>query len=241
MLSYLLTDIKKLFIFLLASVNFQIAQTQENNAVVINPVKQNEQDLISKMYQYPQFVSGKAVYKNQTITESKFNYSYLTNRILFINSKGDTLELLHGEEFSNIVIGVDTFHYYNKEFVQQLTHHPTYNLFLKRTLKYNGTEKKGAYNSYSGTAASSSYQNINTGAGSIKLTQDENIMYVFSDYYYVSGKFGLFYLASKKDIHEIFSKKQSQLRDFLEKNKINFSKREDLEKLLDFARTVLNQ
>jgi hypothetical protein len=242
MSSYLLlTDTKKLFFFWLASV--QIAQAQENNAVVINPVKQNEQDLINKMYQYPQFVPGKAFYKNKTVAESKFNYSYLTNKILFINPKGDTLELSRGEEFSCIVISADTFRYYNKEFIQQLSHYSAYNLFLKRSLKYNGTEKKGAYNSYSGTAASSSYQNLNTGygAGYVKLTPDENIMYVFSDYYYISGKFGRFYFADKKDIHELFSKKQNQLKDFLEKNKINFNKKEDLEKLLDFARTVLNQ
>jgi hypothetical protein len=240
--SLLQTNARKLFFFFLASVNFQVALTQEKNTVVINPVKQNEHELINKMYQYPQFVSGKAIYKNQTVTESRFNYNYLTNKVIFIDPKGDTLELLRGEEFSNIVIATDTFCYYDKEFVQQLTHYPAYNLFLKRSLKYNGSEKKGAYDSYSGTTATSSYKNLNTGDGTgyVKLTPDENMVYVFSDYYYISGRLGGFYPASKKGVHEIFSKKQNQLKDFLEKNKINFSKKEDLEKLLDFARTVLN-
>src|SRR5215213_9211252 len=139
--------------------------TQDNNAVVINPAKQNESKLFEKMYRYSQFVEGKAVYKNGGITESRFNYNYLTNRILFINLKGDTLELANGEDFDKITIRSDTFYYHNKEFIQQLTHYTFYNLFLKTSLRYNGREKKGAYGGYSGTSASTSISDIYVSVG----------------------------------------------------------------------------
>ena len=38
---------------------------------------------------------------------------------------------------------------------------------------------------------------------------------------------------------ETEEERQIKLKEFLEKNEINFTKREDLEKLLEYARTIL--
>lgn len=231
---------KRLFIFLLISFAFQAAISQDTNVVVINPAKQNEHDLLKKKFQYPQFVPGRAFYKNENITDSKFNYNYLTSSISFLTPKGDTLDLVQGEDFSKITIGTDTFCYYKKQFIQQVSHYATYNLFLKRSIEFNGYEKKGAYDSYSGTSATTSYKNYSTGTGgNVNLTPDENLFYAFKDYYFFSGKFGQFYPATKKGVYELFSKNEKQLKDFLEENKTNFNKKEDLEKLLTFAQSVL--
>lgn len=232
---------RKLLISCLALFVFCYGRTQDNNTVVINPAKQNESQLFAKMYQYPQFVEGKAFYKTGGITESRFNYNYLTNLVLFISPKGDTLELAQGENFEKITIGTDTFSYYNKEYVQQLTHADFYNLFLKTSLRYNGREKKGAYGGYSTTSASSSISEmyVPTGSGVGKLTPDENITYVFNHVYYLSGKYGRFYPATKKGVYDLFAKNQKQAKEFLEANKIDLTRKEDLEKLLDYARTVL--
>lgn len=133
---------KRISLGLLAIFVYQFTLAQNPNKVTINPVKQNEQELTNKMYQYDQFTAGQAIYKNGTVTAAKLNYSYLTNMILFIDAKGDTLELSQGENFREIVIGVDTFYYCKKEFLQQITHNPVYNLLIRRSLKYNGQEKK---------------------------------------------------------------------------------------------------
>jgi hypothetical protein len=232
---------RKLLICWLAMSTFFNGWTQVDNAVVINPAKQNESKLFEKMYRYSQFAEGKAFYKNGGITESRFNYNYLTNRILFINPKGDTLELSNGEDFEKIAIRSDTFCYYNKGFIQQLTHHTTYNLFLKTSLRYNGREKKGAYGGYSSTSASTSISDmyVSVGPGVGKLTSDENIMYSFGHSYYLSGKYGTFYPASKKGIYELLPKHQKEIKEFLQTNKIDFTKKDDMEKLLDYARTLL--
>ncbi|HTM92475.1 MAG TPA: hypothetical protein VL095_08660 [Flavisolibacter sp.] len=220
---------------------FYNVKAQDNNTVVINAARQNESELVKKMYRYPQFLEGRAYYKNGGITDSRFNYNYLTNLILFISPKGDTLELAQGESFDKITIGTDTFCYANKIFIQQLTHASTCNLFVKTFLRYNGREKKGAYGGYSSTSASSSISEMyaSTGPGVGKLTADENIIYVFDYSYYLSGKFGKFYPATKKGVYDMFSKKQKQLKEFLETNKIDLNKKEDLEKLVEFASTVL--
>lgn len=225
----------------LTSILFNIAFTQDSSKIVINAIKQNEQELSNRMYQYAQFLPGKAFFKIGSFTESKFNYSYLTNKILFINPKGDTLELAHGENFSEIVIGVDTFCYYQQQFLQQLTHYPVYNLFLKRSLRYNGIQKKGAYGSYSETSSTTSYNGLNLNEESVftKLTPDENVVYLFNDSYFFSVKYNRFYPATKKGVNEFFSKDAKQYKDFFEKNKINLNKTEDLYKLLDLALSIL--
>lgn len=217
-----------------------VGLAQEQNAVVINPVKQNEEQLFKTMYQYPQFIAGKAHFKNGGVTESRFNYNYLTNKILFIDLNGDTLELGLGENFEKITIQSDTFCYYKKEFLQQVSHAPSHNLFIKKSLHYSGSEKKGAYGGYSATSSTSSISqvNVNNGSGFNKLQADENLMYTFSHFYFISGKYGTFYPANKKGFYELFAKNEKEIKGFIESNKIDFTKQEDLEKLLNFGRSI---
>jgi hypothetical protein len=211
---------------------------QENKTIIINPAKGNENELLNNMYQYPQFVTGKAFYKDGGVVEAMFNYNYLTNEIMFIDPKKDTLALALGENFSRITIQNDTFYYHHKEFIQQITHDPSYNLMLKRSIKYSDVEKKGAYGMYSGTTANTSITQINTGSSMQNLSADQNIKYSFADSYLVSGRYNQFYPATKKGFYEMLPKNQKEIKSFLEKNEINFSKKEDLEKMLEFVRTL---
>lgn len=216
-------------------------QAQDNNTVIINAAKQTESEITAKMYRFPQFVDGKAHYKNGSITQSKFNYSYLTSQILFISPKGDTLELAEAENFDRIEIGTDIFRYYDKKFIRQVTSSMSFNLYVRNFLRYDGKEKKAAYGGYSSTIASQSVSEMYaySGTGMAKLAVDENIRYVFDQTYYLSGKYGKFYPATKKGAYDLFSKNQKQVKEFLETNKIDFSKKEDLEKLLIYAGTVI--
>jgi len=231
----------KLFIlFWITILIFEVGLTQETKSIIINPAKQNEEELTKRMYLYPTFKVGQAIYRDGNITRSMLNYNYITNQIEFIAPKGDTLELIHGDDFSKIVIESDTFYYYNKCFIQQASHHAVYNVFIKRSLQNNGSEKKGAYDTYSGTSSISSVNTIvDNRMNTIKLATDENIKYIFKDYYYLSGKYDQYYPATKKGAMDLFGKNDKKLKDFLEKNEINFNKKEDLEKLLEFAHTVL--
>lgn len=219
---------------------FHVGLTQQSNTIIINPTKQNEEELIKRIYQYSGFTKGQAYYRDGNIAYSMLNYNYLTTQIEFIDPKGDTLELIDGNNFVKIVIEADTFCYYNKSFIQQVSHYPTYNLFLKRLLQNNGSEKKGAYDIYSSTTSIGSVNTIvDNRMSTVNLATDENIRYIFKENYYLAGRFGQYYPATKKGALELFGKNEKKLKEFLEKNEINFSKKEDLEKLLEYARTTL--
>ena len=212
---------------------FQVGLTQETNTIIINPAKQNEAELVKRMYQYSGFIKGSAFYRDGNIAQSMLNYNYLTNQIEFINPKGDTLELIHGDDFDKIVVESDSFYYYNKCFIQQVSHAPAYNLFVKKILQNIGSEKKGAYDIYSGTTSISSVNTVTDNRmNSIKLATDENIRFIFKDYYYLSGKFGQFYPATKKGAMDLFGNHEKKLKEFLEKNEINFTKKRILKNWL---------
>jgi hypothetical protein len=222
------------------AIMWQPVFAQQKETIVVNPVKQNEAEVLNRMYQYPQFIQGTAIYRDGHVANSKLNYNYLINQVVFIDPRGDTLQLINGADFNKIVIGVDTFFYYNKVFLQQVTHDSVYNLLKKRSLENIGSEKKGAYDTYS---ASGSITTVNTmrdgGTANIQLASDENFTYVFRETYYLSGKFGAIYPATKKGANELFAKQNKELKEFLDKNKTDFNKKEDVEKLLAYARTVL--
>lgn len=230
---------KRFFISLTIVTSFCAAVAQQKDPIVINPVKHNEGELTSRMYQYPQFTQGKAFYKDGSETNASLNYNYLNNQILFIDAKGDTLQLVNAENFSKIAIGVDTFLYYNKMFVRQVTKNPSYNLFVKRSLEIGAKEKKGAYGTYSGTSSTTQINQISVDRSRpVDLAVDENTTYIFKDYYFVSGRFDKFYPATKKGIYSLFAKNEKDLKEFIEKNETNFNKKEDLEKLLEYMRTI---
>ena len=73
----------------------------------------------------------------------------------------------------------------------------------------------------------------------VKLASDENLVYTFKDNYYLSGKFNQFYPATRKGIYDLFSKNEKKLKEFLGKNNIDFNRKEDLERLLGYMRSIV--
>ena len=47
----------------------RVGLTQETNTIIINPAKQNEAELVKRMYQYSGFVKGSAFYKDGNIVQ----------------------------------------------------------------------------------------------------------------------------------------------------------------------------
>ena len=226
-------------LFILSAILINLSLQAQEKTVVINEAKGNKENLTRNMYQYPEFVNGRAFNGDGGIAEARFNYNYVTNQIEFINSKGDTLALVNGADFNRIALQRDTFYYQDKQFIQQVSHYHDYNLFVKRSLLKTNTEKKGAYDTYSGTSSITTLNDVDVGDRMVRLASDENLIYTFKDNYYLSGKFNQFYPATRKGIYDLFSKNEKKLKEFLGKNNIDFNKKEDLEHLLEYMRGIV--
>ena len=198
----------------------------------------NEDEFEKKLFKYRQFQTGRALLKEQGFTEGRFNYSYLTNEVLFLSPAGDTLVLDLPENYRSITIDKDTFRFSGGIYCEQVTHLHDYNVFLKRSLQAAGADKKGAYDTYSGSSSSNSVGSYYDGALLRSLTPDEKRHYAYKDYYFVTDRFGNFHPADKKGIFNLFSKHEKALKAFIEAEKIDYHKRADLEKLLQYVHTL---
>ena len=224
--------------FLIISFMFLSVQSfsQEKKTLNINPLQEgNSNFLAGKFYKYTTFQNGKIIYKDNTTSEGELNYNRILGEIHFISAKGDTLQLAHPETMNLIIIGVDTFYYFEKGFAQILTHYGTTNLSAKKTLKYIGKEKKGAYGTYSAVASITSYDSF-TADDQITdmLVADENLLFKYLNSYFLVDAFHNSFPANKKNFYKLFSNKEQALKDYFQKNKFNFQKEEDLKNLLHF-------
>lgn len=211
---------------------------QDKELVKFNTTNNSNEEFTTSIVKYPQFIKGKALFTKGSEVQALFNYNYNTNEILFISPKNDTMTLDPPALYRSIVIGADTFCYSKYGFMQQIKSGVSCRLFLKRNLEHVGSEKKAAYGGYSGTSASTPLRSFSDGATTHTVSTDENILYRFNDSYFFSDRFNNFFPATKKGIRELAWKRQNEMKDFVEENKIDFSKKEDLEKLLEFIQSI---
>jgi hypothetical protein len=169
------------------------------------------------------------------------NYHQILDQLLFINPKGDTLAISKPETLAYATIGTDSFFHLKKVgFLQQLTHYPDYNLTARHTLKYIGKENKGPYGTYSPVNSSVSQPEYIVGDLELqkKMRPDEQLLYVNNVQYFIRDRFKNFFPANKKNIFNLFSKNETELKAFIKENDINLNKKADLEKLMAFVHTL---
>jgi hypothetical protein len=208
----------------------------QDKVIKINTIKDKEA-LLKAIYVYPDFTEGRVHLKDNSTVEARLNYNRLNNEILFIDDKKDTLALSSPETTDNIIIGSDIYFYVSGAYVKQLTAYPTINLVQKSRLQYIGTEKKAdGYGSYSNASANESISNVKNGVQS-KIGVDENQTYTLSDTYYLFAPSKSLLPANKKNFLKSFSKHEKELNDYIGTNNIGFEKREELEKLLQYAQS----
>lgn len=229
-----LNIMRSTIILLVLTVITNIAFGQTRKTYRINSIKEDSGALMSSAYRYPQFEKGVVSFKNQPLASADLNYNYLSGQILFATPNGQELELAKPETLDYIAIGKDTFYYIDKEYAEKLTHYPAINLFKKETIKFNGTEKKGAYGTYSATTGASSINTFSDDKTTQRIPVDENTLYATNTQFYLRQSSNNFVPVNKKNFYKIFSKEESKLSDYLKNNSIHYNKEEDVLKLLKY-------
>ncbi|MBC7950057.1 MAG: hypothetical protein H7Y42_19385 [Chitinophagaceae bacterium] len=212
---------------------------QENRVITVNHLKDDMSHLTASVFHYPGFVEGRVIFKDSVTVDAKMNYHRLYGQILFIGAKRDTLALANPETFHRVLIGTDTFYFFDKGFLRQVTHYPTHNLALKQTIKYIGNEKQGPYGSYSAVSSSNSNSTVTTDD---QITQrielNENLVYKFNNIFYISDAYNNYFRASKKNFYNLFSKHTSQIKEYLSIHEVSFDKQVDLVELLTYIKSL---
>jgi len=206
---------------------------QDSTIVVQAGTSINESVSITDLYQYPQFVYGKVFFRSGDSIGSKLNYHKLLDEMHFIDFKGDTLNIANPGTIKFIRINDDVF-YYDEGYMKMIKETNGIKLAAKQTLRVSGKNKIGAYNSANPTSAIDSYSTLIDQRGSYNLVPRVDITLKKQTQYYFGDKYNQFVWATRKNLMRQFSKQSGALNAYLKDNNINFSSREDLEKLLQF-------
>lgn len=226
--------------FTFLQVCFQVVTGQDKKpAIVINTLDDVEAQLANEIFRYKDYTGGKVIFKDNSAVEAKMNYNQLSGRMLFIDPKGDTLEFAHPETFSMVIVGKDSFYVFERNYLEKITHYTGSNLAVVQTVKYLGSEKKGAFGTYSRVSAVTSEITYTSNEQiTTSLGVDENAVFRFNNAYFISDRFNNFFAANKKNFYKVFFVHEKEIKKFSDLHHTNFNKKEDLEQLLQFARSL---
>ena len=188
------------------------------------------------IYHYPQFTNGKVFLRDGTKAAGKMNYNRLYGQMLFINPIGDTLALADEKNIKFIVIDKDTF-YYDGGYLRLMANGGVVKLTEKQIWVLADIRKIGTHNRPTTTVAVTSFSSYTDGRDAAKskdLIMNEDVVLRKETQYYFGDKYNLFVPASKKGLLQIFPKEQREIDNYLKENKVNFNKKEDVEKLYQF-------
>jgi hypothetical protein len=188
------------------------------------------------IYYYPKFTTGEIVFKEGKKIVVDMNYNRLFDQMLYINHKDDTLALADEKTIKFIAILKDTF-YYDNGYVRIVTDHDFVKFAEKQVWIVADIRKIGTHNTPKNTVAITSFTAFTTGTDAAKskdLILNEDIVLRKETQYYFGNAYNNFVRAGKKRIEGLFPKEELSIANYLKKNKVDFDKKEDLEKLAQF-------
>jgi len=194
----------------------------------------------SEIYFYPRFIYSKVLFKDGTVADPYMNYNRLYDQMLFINEKGDTLALTDEKNIEFIINDWDIF-YYNKGYMRLIADDTVIKLAEKQVWVLADIRKMGTHNRPTTSVAITSLSHFSNGrdaAKSKELIMNEELVLRKETEYYFGDKYNHFVRASRKRVLSLFSKEQLTIENYLNEHKVNFDKKDDLEKLCQFLRQL---
>ena len=228
---------KVLLLFSFILIGSAILPAQDSTYVTIkagNKVK----DVLSPsdIFYYPQFTNGRVYFRIGTKTEAKMNYTRLVDQMLFIGPKGDTLALADENTIKFIAIGQDTF-YYDEGYTRLIVNNGVVKLAERQIWVVADVRKIGTHNTPTSTVAITSLSIYNDGTARAKshdLLINEDMLIKKESQYFFGDEYNHFARATKKKLLLLFPREHLSLENYLKENKVNFDKKDDLEKLAQF-------
>lgn len=225
--------IRLLFLFIL--MGYSNLWAQDSTLVTIKTGSRITDVLTTTdIFLYPQFISGKVFFKNGTKATAMMNYNSLDDQMLFIDPKGDTLALKDEKTIKFITLYKDTF-YYDEGYIRLIASNSAVKLAEKLIWEVADIRKIGSHNRPSTTFAVTSYSTLTDRLGKTHdLILNEDLVLRKKANYYFGDAYNHFVHAGKKKLLMLFPKEQNSLANYLKENKVNFDKKDDLQKIVQF-------
>lgn len=187
-------------------------------------------------YRFPQFRKGEIHYLSGSPASALFNYNILLNEMHYIDRKGDTLALDQEHLIKHISIDGQTFYFDKQRGYQELvTAYTPLKLTKYEQLRIVNREKMSAYGQSSAASSIRSYNNISGENSYYKLNSNDVITLRKEVAYYLIDNNNRILLANKPNLLKLFSQRKKEIEKYLQETELDFTKEEDLQKLLLFC------
>ena len=193
---------------------------------------------IADRYLYADFTAGKAIFSNDRIYPSVFNYNFVSGEMEFIKSN-DTLIITDKRDLHLIVVAQDTF-YYDGGYLQ-LIQNGQLKVYLKQIFGIKDILKKGAMGTVNRSAASESYDYWLTAGLSKDLVADIDVVFQKEELYFFSTTGKDYMRFNRKNITKILPGKEDIVNNYITASKTDFESREDVLKLTDIVIKLLSE
>ncbi len=187
---------------------------------------------VTDKFHYPSFITGRVVFRDGKVSMGPLNYNLLVGEVQFINPGGDTLALADEGLIKYISIDKDSF-FYDNVYLQFVDGNSSAKLAKHEKIRLADIKKGGAFGTATSGGGIETYTSLNTGTRTNSLTEKKEMIFLTKTSYYIGDNYYHFLPATKKNVLRMFGKKKG-IEDFLETNKINLNKEEDLKKLIAF-------
>lgn len=197
---------------------------------------------VYKGYLYSSFEAGKVIAKDGTYSKARLNFNCLTNEMVFVSPKNDTLKLARPEETQMVVITSDTFCFFKNTFLKKITHYGSApELFQRIDMRHVDDEKKSAYG-YSALGSNTSVGYVsNDGSASTALTslsEDKNMVFKRNAEIFIVSDKGEFFSIKQASLNKMYPHQKNQIKNYIETNKLALNKGEDLLKLVEYLQKL---
>jgi hypothetical protein len=194
-------------------------------------------NFMKEVFMYPSFQKGIVEYKNGQRFKSNMNYNKVLGTVQFIDEKGDTLSLSDEHNVASVNIATDFF-YYNPMCVIAVKTDGKARLFKNERLRIADKLKTGGYGIPNTSGTIESIDRLDTKLGYNQIELNESLLISKVTTYYIENDKGEFLPASKKNLYNLYPKKDDQIKNFIKSNNLDFSTEEQFIKVTDFLSTL---
>ncbi len=225
---------KALFLFLFVWMSCAPLFAQNKTSVTVKAgSKISDVFTAPDIFYYPEFIKGRVYFKDGTTSSGKLNYSLLVDQIQFIDPKGDTLSLANQTTIQVICIEEDSF-FYDKGYLRLVVGNRLLKLAEKKIWEVVETQRMGAFNTPTSTASINSQAFYNVNGTTYNLVLNEELVLRKVTLYYFLDSNNRMVPAGKKNLLKLFPKEQRRIETYLKDNAVDFTNRNDLEKIVQF-------
>lgn len=182
-------------------------------------------------YIFSEFIPGKIVFRSGKVVEVPLNYNTLTEEMVYPQN-GQLMAIDNATMIDTIYIQGRKF-IHEKEGFYEVVNTPSVLLLIKHKNTLLAPPKPVGYGGTSETSATNSYSSITAAGGSFNLEVPEGTRLSNQTKFYIKKKDELYRINSLRQAIDAFPKKKSIIKEHVKANKTDFSKAQDIIKLLD--------